>query len=170
MIGCWESSVWGVCVTGQKWGSSPKTETLLVPWEGGGRGTKQPFMACVAVVRRRKLFTSRLFCYLPPCHCPPPLLPGTNTERYGRPSSTWCSPPRWPNTSNTSTSLWTASTSRWLRWRRTGWGEKRSLQLKRFRFTSEQYIDLKSLCEEKLWHRILSHSHCFIIIHYYKFL
>lgn len=53
------------------------------------------------------------------------LSPGTNIGRFGRPSSTWFSQLRWPNTLNTSTNLSTASTNHWRRWRRTGWASKR---------------------------------------------
>lgn len=124
---------------GQKRDLSLKTEQPPGPLGGGGgRGTKQPFMASIAAVRRSKLFprVSLLFTtksLLSPCPLPlpglsvlPSLPPGMNTERYGRPSSTWCSQPRWPNTLSTSTSSWTASTSRWLLWRRMGWDGKQT--------------------------------------------
>lgn len=52
------------------------------------------------------------------------LSPGTSIEHYDRLSLIWCSPLRWPNTLNTSTNLSTASTSRWLLSRRTGWDWK----------------------------------------------
>lgn len=115
----------------------------------GRRWTKHPFIAAVTAVRREKLFTRgfMLFTTLssltlsgpsaPSSSCPAftRLIPdhlslslslclGTSIEHYDRLSLIWCSPLRWPNTLNTSTNLSTASTSRWLLWRRTGWDWK----------------------------------------------
>lgn len=50
---------------------------------------------------------------------------GMNIDRFDKPSLTWFSQLRWPNTLNMSTNLSTASINHWRLWRRTGWGQKR---------------------------------------------